>query len=118
VDLTEGQKQALRELDAHFAAARLARKRGEVNLEAMRAISPGSFEGVPESEHMAIADRLQKSLGIMRSSAIRRVINSHPDNAKIEAMLKEVEARPGKQGVIFAHARADIEAIRKRLEAA
>lgn len=118
VDLTEGQKQALRELDAHFAAARLARKRGEVNLEAMRAISPGSFEGVPESEHMAIADRLQKSLGIMRSSAIRRVINSHPDNAKIDAMLKEVEARPGKQGVIFAHARADIEAIRKRLEAA
>lgn len=118
VDLTDGQKEALRELDKNFAAARLARMRGQVDVEAMKAISPSSFEDVPEDQHRDVAAKLQKSLGIMKGSAIRRVINSHPDNAKIDAMIKEVEARPGKQGVVFAHARADIEAIKARLEAA
>lgn len=118
VDLTDGQKQALRALDKSFAAARLARLRGTVDVDAMKAISPGSFDGVPEDKHKDVAARLQKSLGIMKGSAVRRVINSHPDNAKINAMVDEVNARPGRQGVVFAHARADIEAIKARLEAA
>lgn len=118
VDLTAGQKKALRELDGHFSTAKLAQVRKGVAVDAMKAISPGSFDGVPADQHLAIAAKLQKSLGIMRSSAVRRVINSHPDNAKMAAMLKEVEARPGKQGVVFAHARADVEQIKKHLEAA
>lgn len=118
VDLTPGQKKALRDLDGHFSTAKLARARKDVAVDAMKAISPGSFEGVPAAEHRAVAKKLQKSLGIMRSSAVRRVINSHAENAKMDAMLKEVDARPGQQGVVFAHARADIEQIKQRLEAA
>lgn len=118
VELTDGQRKALREMDKHFASARLARMRGEVNLDAMKAISPGSFDGVPEDQHHEIAAKLQKSLGIMKNSAMRRVINSHPDNAKIDRMVQLVQEREGKQGVVFAHARADIEAIKSRLEAA
>ena len=117
VDLTPGQKTALADLDKHFAAAKLARRKGEVATDSMKVISPGSFEGVPADQHEAIAGNLQKSLGIMRSSAERRIIDSHPDNAKMDQIEKEVAARPGKQGVVFAHARSDVEAIRKRLEA-
>lgn len=118
VELTGGQKQALAELDQNFSAARLARMRGKVDVKAVKAISPGSFDGVPEDQHQALAEKLQKSIGILKNAATRRVINSHKDNAKIDAMVKEVDARPGKQGVVFAHARADIEAIKARLEAA
>lgn len=118
VELTGGQKQALAELDKHFSAARLARMRGKVDVGAVKAISPGSFEGVPEDQHQALAEKLQKSIGILKNAATRRVINSHPDNAKIDEMVKQVQARPDKQGVVFAHARADIEAIKARLEAA
>lgn len=118
VELSAGQKKALRDLDGHFSTARLARMRGEVAVDAMKAISPSSFDGVPEDQHRQIAEKLQKSLGIMRSSAVRRVINSHPDNAKYEATLKEVLARPDKQGVVFAHARADIAGLKAKLEAA
>ncbi len=118
VELSAGQKKALRDLDGHFSTARLAKMRGEVAVDAMKAISPGSFEGVPDDQHKAVAEKLQKSLGILKNSATRRVINSHPDNAKYEATVKEVMARPDRQGVVFAHARADVAGLKAKLEAA
>lgn len=118
VELSAGQKQALGELDKHFAAARQARASGKVNVEAARAISPSSFEGLPESEHEKMAGAIQNSLGIVRSSAIRRVINAHPDNAKVARTLEHVAARPGKQGVVFARNRASVQALKEALEKA
>jgi len=118
VDLSAGQKKALRELDGHFSTARLAKLRGEAAVDAMKAISPGSFEDIPADQHKAVAEKLQKSLGILKNSAVRRVINSHPDNAKYDATVKEVAARPDRQGVVFAHARADIAGLKAKLEAA
>lgn len=118
VELTGSQKQALDELSNHMAAARMARMKGKVNVEAARAISPGSFEGVPEAEHEKVADAIQKSLGIIRSSAIRRVINTHPDNAKVNRTLDLVKEREGKQGVVFARNRSSVEALKQALEKA
>lgn len=117
IELSGGQKAALKEMDGHFARARLARMRGQVDVDACRAISPSSFDGVPEDQHHAVAAQLQKSLGMLKPSVERRIINDHPDNAKIEKAVELAKARHGRQGVVFAHSLSAVEATAKRLQA-
>ena len=116
VPLSEGQKKGLAELDEHFSSARIARMQGKVDVAAMRAISPNSFEGVPEDKHEAVARDLQSNLGILKSSAVARVINSHPYNAKIDHLSKLASDRKGKPGVVFAHSLDAVNQIKARLE--
>ena len=118
VPLSEGQQKALGELDKHLARARLAQRSGKVDVEAVRAISPDSFEGVPESEHEAVAAKLQKAVGVLKSSAAHRIINAHPDNAKVQHAVNLIAQRPGRQGVVFARNRAAVEQYRQALEKA
>ena len=118
VPLSAGQQEAMQQLDKHLARARLAQRAGKVDVEAVRAISPGSFADVPETEHEAIAAKLQKAVGVLKSSAVNRIINAHPDNAKVQRALEIVNSRPGKQGVVFARNRESVEQYRKTLEAA
>jgi hypothetical protein len=117
VELSGGQKQAIDDLQAHMTRAKLANKSGKVDLEAAKAISPGSFDGVPESDHEDIARNIQKSLGIIKSSAINRIINTHHDNAKVARAVEMVKERDGKQGVIFARNKASVEQYKKAMEA-
>ncbi len=117
IELSGGQKAALKEMDGHFARARLARMRGQVDVDACRAISPSSFDGVPEDQHHAVAAQLQKSLGMLKPSVERRIINDHPDNAKIEKTVELAKERHGRQGVVFAHSLSAVEATAKRLRA-
>lgn len=116
VPLSEGQKLALAELDQHFSAARMARMQGKVDVAAMRGISPSSFEGVPEDKHEAVAHDLQQNLGILKSSAVQRVINTHPDNPNVEQAAQVAAARKGKPGVVFAHSLAAVKMLSDRLE--
>lgn len=118
VALSAGQKQALGELEGHFTRARIARMQGKVDVEAMRAISPASFEGVPDAEHETLAKDLQKSLGIMKSSAVQRVIATHPDNPIIDDIVAKAEERKGKPGVVFAHSLESVKMISDRLKKA
>jgi hypothetical protein len=113
--LSDGQRQAISALDRHFANARLARMQGKVDTEAMRAISPSSFEGVPEDQHEATARDLAKNLGVLKSSAVRRVINTHPDNPVLEDIARHAQSRQGKPGVVFAHSLEQVRAIHDRL---
>lgn len=116
VKLSAGQQQAMGTLDKNLARARSARRAGKVDVEAMKGISPNSFDGVPESEHEKIAEHLQKSVGIMKSAAMNHIINCHPDNAKVEEAVKQVQAREGQQGVIFARNKASVEQYRAAME--
>jgi hypothetical protein len=116
VQLSQGQNQALDDLSKNLAKARLANRAGKVDVEACKAISPGSFDGVAEDQHEAIAAKLQKSVGILKSGAINRIINSHPDNAKVAHAVEMVKAREGKQGVIFARNRDSIEQYKTAME--
>ena len=118
VKLSDGQHKALADLDKNLARARLAQRSGKVDVEAVRAISPGSFHDVPESEHEAIAAKLQKAVGVLKSSAANRIINAHPDNAKVQHAVKMVAERPGRQGVVFARNRESVEQYRQALEKA
>lgn len=116
VPLSEGQKQALADLDRHFANARLARMQGKVDVAAMKAISPVSFDGVPEDQHEAIAKDLQQNLGILKSSAVHRVIHTHPDNPLLDDVAKKAAERKGKPGVVFAHNIESVKMIAARLQ--
>lgn len=116
VTLSDGQRKALAELDGHFTRARIARMEGKVDVEAMKAISPASFDDVPEDKHTEVAKGLQQSLGIMKSSAVQRVINTHPDNPLIEDVAKKAAERKGKPGVVFAHNREAVKMLTERLE--
>lgn len=117
VPLSDGQKSAVKELESNFTKARVARMSGKVDVDAMKAISPSSFEG-DASGHEAIAKRLQQSLGIMKSSAIRRVINTHADNPLADDVLKKASERKGKPGIVFAHNRESVRMLSERLEKA
>jgi hypothetical protein len=118
VKLTEGQQKAATEVNKHLVRAAAAQKAGKVDMDAVRALSPKSFEGVPVSEHPAIAANLQKAVGVLRSSAMNRVINAHPDNAKVNRALEMVAQRPDQQGVVFARNRESVEQYRTALEKA
>ena len=118
VELSGGQKTAMSQLDKHLARAKAAQRAGKVDIEAIRGISPDSFEGVPEAGHEALAGKLQKAVGVLKSAAVNRIINSHPDNAKVDRAVQMVTDRPGKQGVIFARNRASVEQYRVAMEKA
>lgn len=114
--LSEGQRGALAELDQHFANARIARMQGKVDAAAMKAISPASFEGVPEDQHEAVARDLQQNLGILKSAAVQRVINTHPDNPIVEDVSQKAAERKGRPGVVFAHSLEAVKMLAARLE--
>jgi hypothetical protein len=116
IPLSEGQKLALSELDKHFSSARIARMQGKVDVDAMKAISPGSFAKVPADQHEEVARNLQANIGILRASAVQRVINTHADNAKVDHLAQLATARKGKPGVVFAHSLDAVKAIKERLE--
>lgn len=117
VPLSDGQHAALGEIDKHAAALRIAKMEGRADVEAARAMAPAMFEGVDEAEHEAVARRVADSVGILKDSATRRVLNAHAESGKLEAVAKHAAARKGKQGVVFARNLEAVEAIRKRLEA-
>jgi superfamily II DNA or RNA helicase len=118
VEVSAGQKQALAELDSNFSKARIARMQGKTDVAAMQAISPTQFEGVPADQHEAIAKELQKSLGIMKSSAVQRVLATHPDNPIVDDIVAKAEQRRGKPGVVFAHSLDQVKMIAERLQKA
>jgi SNF2 family DNA or RNA helicase len=114
---SESQTKALADLDKNLGKVRMARMEGKVDVEAMKAISPGQFKDKPEAEHEAIAKELSSSIGIMKGAAVRAILDSHPDSAKIDAVSKLAGERKGKPGVVFAHSLKAVENIKKRLEA-
>lgn len=120
IPLHPAQAEALKRVEEAYRAARRARARGEVDLEALKVLSPSSFEEVPPEEHLEVAKRLNESLGILRYAARQRVLDEAPaeENAKIQHLLRLAEERRGKGGVIFASRRKAVEEIARALERA
>ncbi|SDH26959.1 DEAD/DEAH box helicase [Nitrosomonas sp. Nm132] len=116
VPLSEGQKHALSSLDKDLASMRIARMQGKVDIEAAKRVNPAMFDGVPEDRHESIAKSLQNAIGIVRESATQRIINAHPESAKLDEVAKQVKARSGKPGIIFSHSLEAVESIKSRLE--
>lgn len=117
VAVSAAQSAALDTLESHSAALRISAMEGKANVEAAKAMSPHLFDGVPEEHWPAIAQKVAKSIGIIKASAVRKILDNHPASAKLDEISKVAGERKGKQGVVFAHSLEAVEAIAKRLEA-
>jgi SNF2 family DNA or RNA helicase len=111
------QSAALADLDKNIGKARMARMEGKVDVAAVKAISPRQFKDAPVEQHEAIAKELSQSLGIIKGSAVRAILDAYPKSSKIDALAKIANERKGKPGVVFAHSLEAVENIKKRLEA-
>ncbi len=118
LDLTPPQKRDYDTALAMYQRARAARRGERVDIEAVQALSPGSFEGVPQSEHEAVAKRLQSSLGMLRRAALNRVVNFHPQGTKLRQLDAILQEHPAGEHpkVIFAHNRAAVDLIHDHLK--
>ncbi|WP_230283250.1 DEAD/DEAH box helicase [Deinococcus sp. 23YEL01] len=119
IPLTQQQQQAYQGVHAAFEAASSAARRGQVDVNALRTLSPRSFEGRPDSEHPDIAAKLQSALGTLKHAALGRVVNEHEpaSNAKVQHVLSLAGQRKGRGGVIFARNRRSIAMLKEQLEA-
>lgn len=117
VAVSEAQRADLAKLDQQVAAARTARLTGKVDVEAVKAISPSTFAGVPADKHEDLARDLSGNIGILKQTAVRKILDAHPASGKVDAVIAEARARPGKQGVVFAHSLEAVEALKNRLTA-
>lgn len=112
VELGKAEQETLSKFDAAAASGRLARMQGRVDVEAMRTLSPGSFKGIDEAQHEAIAKNLQNSVGIMHDFAVHNALNGP---AKIDALSKYAAARKGRPGVVFVRSLDRVHDIADRL---
>lgn len=117
VELSDSQKAAMDAVDRQVAKARIAKMQGNVDIDALKQLSPSSFQGADESQHKAIAESLTKALGVIHGSALNRVINAHPDSAKLDEVSKIVKENKGKTGVVFARSLEAVKQLKQRLEA-
>lgn len=116
VDLSPAQYDEIKALDKHVAAARIARMTGGVDVDAVKALAPSHFEDVPEDQHEAVAKSLTRNVGLLKESAMNRIINDHESSAKLDHVAKLAAERHGKPGVVFAHSLTAVDNLRKRLE--
>lgn len=112
VELSDEQRHAASEIDKLSARVRMARIRGAIDVEAVKALSPQSFEGVPAEKVDEVAAALQRSLGVIKESAMRRIING---GSKVDEISKIASERQGKPGVVFAHSLEAVKQIGERL---
>lgn len=117
VELHPEQHAALDAVERAAARARIARMSGKVDIPAMQALSPESFDGVPEEQHQATAEALTKAIGVIKNAAVNRVINAHPKSAKLDDLASAAKERTGKPGVVFARSLAAVQQAKARLEA-
>ena len=117
MDVSDGQKKALGELDKAAARCKIARMEGAVDVESARKLAPDQFNGVPEDQHAKVAEAVQKSASIIRESAQKRILDTDPSSPKFDAVVSAAKARKGKPGVVFARRRDSIAQLEKRLSA-
>lgn len=114
---SSAQQAALEAIDRQSAALRIAKLSGKVDVESAKALAPNLFEGADPSEHDAIAKVVAADAGLHRRSATRRVLDNHPQAAKLDRVAAIAGERKGQQGVVFVRSLAAVDAIKKRLEA-
>ena len=120
VEMGAEQKQAYQEVTDQYNAARRAHKRGNVDLDALKKLSPKSFEGIPEDQHEEHGRELGKALGMLRDSGYRRVLNTHSQSAKLDRVEQLLKEKPPGENptIVFSHSLGAVEAIVKRLQSA
>ena len=115
LSLTPGQQAEHDGIFEAYKKARAAKRTGDVDVIALKRLSPNSFKGNIDEE--AVAKNLNKSLSTLRDAAFARVIDSHQGGAKENAVSDYVGKHKGEPTVVFCHSLAGVANIAKRLKA-
>jgi len=78
VELHPWQQAEYEKITYNFDKARAAMSRGEVAVDALKALRPERFDGVPAEQHEAIGRQLQRGLATMQENLLNRVVNLAP----------------------------------------
>lgn len=120
LELEPEHAKRVKAVEDAYQAAKTAREKGEVDVEAVKTLNPGRFEGVPEHQHEAIARELTPHAGIMRETAMRRAINQAPieHNTKLKAMRDVIrhDTGAGKQSIVFTDSLEEARLIHATME--
>lgn len=112
-------QQEIDAVQAAYDRAKKAHQRGDVDVEAVRMLSPGRFADQPEAEHEAIARKLSPHLGLVKQTATRRALQLAPieHNAKLRRMVDTIHAdlQAGKPGIVFADSLEEAHHVTKAL---
>jgi len=117
VDLNDRQHAAIAELKKHLASARLARMTGKTDVAAIKTLMQERFTDVPEDQHEAVAKELSRHLGLVRESAMSKLIDDTGISAKYDRAVELANRRKGKPGIIFAHRIESVNELAKKLQA-
>lgn len=117
----------------YYRRAKEAKEGGQIDLEAIKALSPKAFEDKPPHEHPQIAKQLGESLGIIKEAALRRAVNQAPPevNTKLKALTEVVKhdinagtwqdrtgkTYNGKPSIIFTDSKVEADMIHNHLKA-
>lgn len=115
VPLSDEQRARYDQINTAYRAARKAKARGEVDIEALKAISPNRFTGDP-AEDVETAQRLTRALGAVRDSALESCVHD-ADGAKGDRAI-DLAMHHLKQGdhvTIFANRLATVHKLSERL---
>jgi hypothetical protein len=120
IKLAPEQRTNLAHVQDAYESARRARQNGGIDMNALKILSPRSFEGRDEARQQQVAKRLNGALGALRHAAESRVINEAPvaENAKAQHVLTLADGNRGKGGVVFAHNRESVRLLERALSEA
>jgi hypothetical protein len=111
----EQQKQYSAVMSA-LNKVRRSRRTGKADIEAVKALAPDAFEGVPEENHQRVANEVATvGLGGRLNARLLNIVNgeTYENNAKIDAMREDLQRDKDKPHVIFAHHYKSIGHIKK-----
>lgn len=116
VQLEASQNNAIQ--DVERAAAKLRTGDPDVTKWA-KVLAPEAFDGKDETQHAEIAERVKKANGTYREQALDKIINVHPEGAKIKKAVELVKGHLGKGEpvVIFARRLEAVKQIHAAMEA-
>lgn len=114
VPLGQAETERLKALDDAAARAKLARMKGGVDVEALKLLSPASFDGVDAAQHEDVARGLNRSIGVLHHGAEHRALTGP---AKLDALAKLAAERKGQPGVVFVRYLDTVEQAAERLKA-
>jgi len=117
VALTDKQHQAVDQVE--LASGKL-RTGAPDTVKWAKMLAPKSFDGKPEADHQAIAEKVRKAVGTMRESAMNRIINLDPEGGKMAEHVRIAKERiaEGKPVVIFSHNLEAVASIQAAMEKA
>lgn len=133
VPLHPEHKALMDRVETTLQRATAARAAGGVDVEAMRELAPGAFEGKPEADHEAIAKKMQPYLlSSVAKEARRRAALQAPAaiNSKLQAMMDVVEhdhrkstwtdrkgvQHVGKPSIVFSSRIAEVKLVKEEAE--